>query len=157
MPFFCDAALHFHASVNIQKSPIYRSYPASTTRDWPDGTRRGSDPEAREVAELASDAVTMRLASTAATLEAWPHRFSCAYTVTLDGESLVTSLKVVNEGDEPMTFTTALHTYFKVDDATQARVEGLKAGRAKINKIKNFTVPFKKAFSTCFRAVAHLF
>ena len=75
-----------------------------------------------------SETVTMRLASTEATLESWPHRFECTYKVSLEGDELVTDLTVANhnQGAEPMTFTTALHTYFKVADASKARVEGLK-------------------------------
>jgi D-hexose-6-phosphate mutarotase len=39
------------------------------------------------------------------------------------------------EGAEAMTFTTALHTYFRVVDATTARVEGLKVGLYKLNAV----------------------
>jgi hypothetical protein len=35
------------------------------------------------------------------------------YKVALVGHTMVTLLSVTNQGDTPMTFTTALHTYFK--------------------------------------------
>ena len=79
-----------------------------------------------EVTEQTAEGVTMRLAASDATREAWPHEFACEYAVRLDADELTTTLSVTNEGSAPMSFTTALHTYFKVRDATAARVEGLK-------------------------------
>ena len=69
----------------------------------------------------------MTLRSSHASKEKWPHDFVCVYEVMLGaGNHLKTSMKVVNTGVEPMTFTTALHTYFRCADATAAKVVGLK-------------------------------
>ncbi|ORX80656.1 galactose mutarotase-like protein [Anaeromyces robustus] len=58
-------------------------------------------------------------------LEIWPHQFKLVYTVLLDGKSLSTSLRIKNTGNEPWLFNTLLHTYFNVDDLTEAGVNGL--------------------------------
>ena len=71
--------------------------------------------------------VQMTLRSSHASKEKWPHDFVCVYEVMLGaGNHLKTSMKVANTGVEPMTFTTALHTYFRCTDATAAKVTGLK-------------------------------
>jgi len=58
-------------------------------------------------------------------LEIWPHQFKLVYTVLLDGNSLSTKIKIKNTGDEPWLFNTLLHTYFNVDDLSEAGVHGL--------------------------------
>ncbi len=69
----------------------------------------------------------MTLRSSPASKEKWPHDFVVLYEVMLGaGNHLKTSMKVANTGLEPMTFTTALHTYFRCTDATAAKVTGLK-------------------------------
>tara|TARA_B100000405_G_scaffold186920_1_gene130884 strand:- start:209 stop:820 length:612 start_codon:yes stop_codon:yes gene_type:complete len=69
----------------------------------------------------------MTLRSTPASKEKWPHDFVCVYEVMLGaGNHLKTTMSVTNTGTEPMTFTTALHTYFRCDDALAAKVTGLK-------------------------------
>ena len=69
----------------------------------------------------------MTLRSSPASKEKWPHDFVVVYEVMLGaGNHLKTSMKVANTGVEPMTFTTALHTYFRCTDATAAKVTGLK-------------------------------
>jgi D-hexose-6-phosphate mutarotase len=44
------------------------------------------------------------------------------YTVTLHGEQLRTDFRVMNTGDTPFEFTTALHTYFEVLHVDKAKV-----------------------------------
>ena len=44
----------------------------------------------------------------------WPYRFGLLYSVTLDRESLFTTLVVTNDGDVSFDFQTLLHTYFKI-------------------------------------------
>lgn len=44
----------------------------------------------------------------------WPYKFGLLYSVTLDRESLTTTMVVTNDGDEPFEFQTLLHTYFKI-------------------------------------------
>lgn len=45
----------------------------------------------------------------------WPYTFGLLYSVTLDRDSLNTTLVVTNDGEVPFEFQTLLHTYFKVD------------------------------------------
>lgn len=44
------------------------------------------------------------------------------YTVTLHGEQLKTDFRVINTGDKPFDFTTALHTYIEVQHVKDAKV-----------------------------------
>lgn len=43
---------------------------------------------------------------------AWPYKFSLLYSVTLDRESLNTTIVITNDGDMPFDFQTLMHTYF---------------------------------------------
>ena len=45
---------------------------------------------------------------------AWPFQFGLLYSVTLDRDSLTTSLVVTNQGDKPFECQVLLHTYFRV-------------------------------------------
>ena len=49
-----------------------------------------------------------------ATRAVWPYKFGLLYSVTLERESLTTTLVITNDGDEPFEFQTLLHTYFRV-------------------------------------------
>ncbi len=46
--------------------------------------------------------------------------------MTLHGELLRTDLRIINTGDKPFEFTSALHTYIEVLDINKATVKGLK-------------------------------
>lgn len=70
----------------------------------------------------------LSLADSAATRELWPHPFLAELYVRLS-DSLTTTLRVTNTGEQPFTFTTALHTYFLLGDVREARVEGLEGSR----------------------------
>ncbi|KAL3900985.1 MAG: hypothetical protein SGPRY_012358 [Prymnesium sp.] len=61
--------------------------------------------------------VVLGLSSDEETLASFPFPFELRYSVTLDGPSSVSvSLTVINTGADTLEFTTALHTYFSVDD-----------------------------------------
>ena len=47
--------------------------------------------------------------------------------ITVGSDSLTEELKVVNgtSAETPLTFTSALHTYFRISDISQTHVEGL--------------------------------
>ncbi|WP_394778724.1 D-hexose-6-phosphate mutarotase [Undibacterium sp.] len=60
-----------------------------------------------------------------ATLALWPFVFRAELTVTVSGQRLDIALKVDNTGDTAFSFTSALHTYFAVDDIAQTSVQGL--------------------------------
>ena len=78
--------------------------------------------------------VTLGIADDDRTRLLWPHRFNLTVEVTV-GSSLRVELITRNAQDRPFTITQALHTYFKVGDATRARVLGLEGCRY-INKAK---------------------
>jgi glucose-6-phosphate 1-epimerase len=67
----------------------------------------------------------LRLQDTASTRELWPHAFVAELSVTVASQQLDVALTVTNTGSEPLSFTGALHSYFRVDDVGTAVVEGL--------------------------------
>lgn len=86
-----------------------------------------------EVVETVTDPggasrATLRLTDGAATRELWPHPFRAELVVTLD-EGLATTLRITNTGNDAFTFTSALHTYYRVGDVRQLTVEGLEGAR----------------------------
>jgi glucose-6-phosphate 1-epimerase len=64
-----------------------------------------------------------------ALLGAWSHPFELELRVTVTDNALVHEFVVRNSGDGAFDFTTALHTYFAVQDVTTATVEGLAGTR----------------------------
>lgn len=44
----------------------------------------------------------------------WPYSFGLLYSVTLERDSLNTTLVITNDGEEPFEFQTLLHNYFAV-------------------------------------------
>ncbi|KAF4953852.1 hypothetical protein FGADI_5644 [Fusarium gaditjirri] len=55
----------------------------------------------------------------------WPYKFALIYSVSLDPESLNTTIVVTNDGDTAFDFQTLLHTYFKISDISSTEVAGL--------------------------------
>jgi glucose-6-phosphate 1-epimerase len=76
-----------------------------------------------------TDAVPARLVLTLsddeATRAVWPHAFGLTLAVTLAPGSLRVSLEVDNVGAQPWAFAAALHTYLRVDEIADVRLEGL--------------------------------
>lgn len=64
------------------------------------------------------------LSSNDATLALWPHAFKIFLTVNLAPSSLQMTLTVENHGQQSLSFTGALHTYFAVDAISQVGLEG---------------------------------
>lgn len=60
-----------------------------------------------------------------ARLMIWPHVFRAEYRVTLAGDTLQLDFSVSNTGDTAFQFTTALHTYFRVQDIAETQIHGL--------------------------------
>lgn len=60
---------------------------------------------------------------------AWPFAFSLRLRVAVKGAALDLSLCVHNTGEQAFPFSAALHTYFAIDDLSQARIEGLQRVR----------------------------
>lgn len=67
---------------------------------------------------------TFSLASTPATLAAWPHAFALELVATLAARSLEVELRVHNPGTQAFSFAAALHTYFLVGDAPGVLLRG---------------------------------
>lgn len=70
----------------------------------------------------------------------WPHGFRAILTVTLTPQGLRTALDVVNTGPGPWSFTAALHTYLRVDEIAEARLEGLQ-GAARWDAVRDVRHP----------------
>ena len=70
-------------------------------------------------------AATFRLSSSPATEAIWPHAFEARLAVTAQGRSIDVELTVINTGSTTATFTSALHTYLRVDDVRRTIVRGL--------------------------------
>ena len=59
------------------------------------------------------------------TRSVWPHAFLAQLKVTIAAAELTVELTIHNTGSSTLAFTTALHTYLRVDDIEQVRVLGL--------------------------------
>jgi glucose-6-phosphate 1-epimerase len=68
---------------------------------------------------------TWHLDSDATTLASWPHAFHAELTVSIGGTQLDVELALDNTGTESFTFTTALHTYLRVNEIENASLTGL--------------------------------
>lgn len=65
------------------------------------------------------------LPETQGDLPGWPHDVELTLNIVM-GERLTLSLTSRNLGDEPVSLSQALHSYFAVSDVRSARVEGVK-------------------------------
>jgi glucose-6-phosphate 1-epimerase len=99
---------------------------------FPQFNQRGTLPKhgfARNLPWQAVDAgdgaIELRLATNPATQAFWPAHFAARLRVELAPGQLRVALTVRNTGSTPWPFTAALHTYLRVHDVTQARLEGL--------------------------------
>ena len=80
-------------------------------------------------ARRAPNEAVLALRDDAATRALWPHAFAAELTVTVEADALRVALAVENTGDAPLAFTGALHTYLRVDDVADVRVDGLRGVR----------------------------
>jgi glucose-6-phosphate 1-epimerase len=55
----------------------------------------------------------------------WPHRFALTLTVAVLANALTLNLEVRNSGLDAFAFSSALHTYFLVDQLDRVRIDGL--------------------------------
>jgi glucose-6-phosphate 1-epimerase len=76
--------------------------------------------------DASETAATFVLTDSPETLNLWPHTFLASLAVELQADALEMRLDVFNRADEPMEFTAALHTYFRVADVREAAVLDLK-------------------------------
>jgi len=84
--------------------------------------------------------VRLVLTDSEATRALWPHGFRATLTVTLKPQGLRTALEVVNTGATPWSFTAALHTYLRVDEIADVRLEGLQ-GAARWDAVRDVRHP----------------
>jgi glucose-6-phosphate 1-epimerase len=106
----------------------------------------------------APDTLLLALRDSEATRALWPAQFEARLRVQLAPGRLRVGLEVVNSGASPWTFTAALHTYLRVDDVTQARLDGLAGAAAwdavadlrytQDNRPLRFGEEFDRVFST---------
>jgi len=68
---------------------------------------------------------TFILHDSEATHSVWPYSFQAEVKVAIGGNRLSVCLTVKNTGNEPFTFTTALHTYCRVANILTTTVDGL--------------------------------
>jgi len=87
-------------------------------------------------ADSHGDALVLRLADDAGTRALWPAHFEAQLRLRLSPGRLRIALHVRNTGDASWAFTAALHTYLRVDDATQVRLEGLQ-GRPRWDAVRD--------------------
>ena len=95
------------------------------TRLWDVGGREANDGRVSLTVSYETDGADLAL---------WPYEAEARLTVTLSAGALALSLATENTGLVPLVLTSALHTYFSVDDIARVRVEGL-AGRTYIDKV----------------------
>ncbi|MBN2810731.1 MAG: D-hexose-6-phosphate mutarotase [Spirochaetales bacterium] len=74
--------------------------------------------------EPESSTLILGLSDTEDSRRIWPHSFAAALAVTVS-KKLSLTLSVTNTGGSPLSFTDALHAYFKVSQIESARLIGL--------------------------------
>ncbi|RZL63237.1 MAG: D-hexose-6-phosphate mutarotase [Variovorax sp.] len=107
------------------------------------------------------DTLTLRLEDSAATLALWPHAFEATLAVSPLPRGLRTALTLRNTGTAPFSFTAALHTYLRVDDIADVRLEGLQ-GAARWDAVRDVrqteetpALAFSAEFDSVYAAPAH--
>lgn len=80
--------------------------------------------------------VRMRLRDSADTRAMWPHAFACELVVTAQGSRLEVAFAFTNTGSAPFDVTAALHTYLRVHDVRQTRIEGLSGARYRDKRLR---------------------
>ena len=95
--------------------------------------------EVREAKTDLADTVVLRLGikDDESTRAQWDHAFDLELIVTV-GAALKMELVTRNTGDKPFTITDGLHTYFRVGDIKQTRVQGLD-GAEYLDKVRDFS------------------
>ncbi len=79
-----------------------------------------------ELLSAGGGVAVLRLQDSLVTRAIWPYAFRLEYRVALGGQALALTLRVVNTGTQAFSFTSALHTYLRVEDVRLAAVAGLK-------------------------------
>jgi len=69
--------------------------------------------------------LTLSLRDSEATRRVWPQAFLAELAIRLTPQTLHAALTVHNQGHQPWSFAAALHTYLRVDELADVRLEGL--------------------------------
>ncbi len=86
-------------------------------------TRRWSQVDTR--AENGFALATMGVTDDDSSYAMWPYAFELELSVLLEDSRLAIEFEVVNTGHGPFVFTGALHTYLRVTEVEEVRLEGL--------------------------------
>lgn len=90
------------------------------------GFARLAEWELTEITEGETESsLTFRLEDSPESRYIWPYRFKATYRVKLTTNQLQTSLSISNNGVQSYSFTTALHSYFSVQDIQTTTLNGL--------------------------------
>jgi glucose-6-phosphate 1-epimerase len=73
-----------------------------------------------------TDRAIFELRDNPSTQAIWPHAFFAELVVSLSGNSLAMDLSIQNTGPTEFQFTTALHTYLRVENIADVCIQGLK-------------------------------
>ncbi|GIZ50474.1 D-hexose-6-phosphate mutarotase [Noviherbaspirillum aridicola] len=68
---------------------------------------------------------TLSCSDNALSREHWPHAFHASVRVALEEDAVTVTLEAHNRDGTAWAFSCALHTYLRLDDVRQARLEGL--------------------------------
>ncbi|MEO1402570.1 MAG: D-hexose-6-phosphate mutarotase [Cyanobacteria bacterium J06635_1] len=77
-----------------------------------------------EITSAGDTKVTLAVTTSDETREIWPYDFALTLEITV-GAKLTVALITQNKGDEVVSITQALHTYFTIGDINQVKVLGL--------------------------------
>jgi len=86
------------------------------TRQWTLADSRCGDDYALVILRCTDDEASRAL---------WPHRFAIELAVGIENSRLDLELEIDNCGDDAFTFTAALHSYLRVAEVEETRLEGL--------------------------------
>ncbi|TWU75497.1 hypothetical protein ED733_005464 [Metarhizium rileyi] len=98
-------------------------------------TSEGSSSSVKLDFGLSSDSLTE------STKALWPYKFGLLYSVSLERESLNTTLVITNDGDESFDCQMLLHTYFRTKDISAVQITGLEDSKYidKVDGVKTKT------------------
>lgn len=103
-----------------------------------------------------SGTATFVLTDSDTTLAVWPHPFRLEFAVTLTDGQLLTDFRISNTGDAPFKFQSLLHTYLKVNEVTNIKVDGFKGCNCK-NQLTGEIAPEPAAVNTIDREVDNIY
>ena len=99
--------------------------------------------------EQSDSKVVMELTESAYTMDMWPHAFKLQYSVTLEDDRLATDFCVTNTDSKPLSFTSALHTYWSCDDIDKVAIKAPAfAGATYLDKMQSPPADVKSASDT---------